>query len=50
LTPSEIKASVDDMRNAYNNLFIKPERRNFFKVLEAYGRISVKKDLKTTLR
>jgi hypothetical protein len=47
LTSSEIIASVGDMRNAYNNPFIKPERRNFLEVLQADGRISVKKDLKT---
>jgi hypothetical protein len=28
------------MRNAYNNLFRKPERRNFLEVLQADGRVS----------
>jgi hypothetical protein len=34
------------MRSAYNSLLNKPERRNFLEVLQADGRISVRKDLK----
>jgi len=41
-----IIARVGDMRSAYNSLFSKPERRNFLEVLQADGRISVRKDLK----
>jgi hypothetical protein len=43
---SGIIARVGDIRSAHNSLFRKNERRNFLEVLQADGRISVKKDLK----